>query len=236
MMDYQTAVRGAFFDIAGVAETPDEVAAQARYLDDGLLFLQEGKIIALLPWLEGEAFLHPLKGYVDLRGKLLLPGFVDTHIHYPQTEMIGRLWRTAAGVAHHLHLPGGEPVCRCGVCPGDSAVFCKSADKPWHHHRAGVLYPASGIGGGVIQRSAAPQYAPDRRESDDGSPCARLPVRNRRGELRADPGVDPPLASARQAGLCHHPALCPHLDPGVAGGGAAPAGRVSRHLAADASQ
>ncbi|WP_192830760.1 hypothetical protein, partial [Klebsiella pneumoniae] len=37
MMDYQTAVRGAFFDIAGVAETPDEVAAQARYLDDGLL-------------------------------------------------------------------------------------------------------------------------------------------------------------------------------------------------------
>ena len=51
MMDYQTAVRGAFFDIAGVAETPDEVAAQARYLDDGLLFLQEGKIIALLPWL-----------------------------------------------------------------------------------------------------------------------------------------------------------------------------------------
>lgn len=67
MMDYQTAVRGAFFDIAGVAETPDEVAAQARYLDDGLLFLQEGKIIALLPWHEGETFLHPLKGYVDLR-------------------------------------------------------------------------------------------------------------------------------------------------------------------------
>lgn len=89
MMDYQTAVRGAFFDIAGVAETPDEVATQARYLDDGLLFLQDGKIIALLPWQEGEAFLHPLKGYVDQRGKLLLPGFVDTHIHYPQTEMIG---------------------------------------------------------------------------------------------------------------------------------------------------
>jgi hypothetical protein len=38
--------RGArcIFDIAGVAETPDEVAAQARYLDDGLLFLQEGKL------------------------------------------------------------------------------------------------------------------------------------------------------------------------------------------------
>ena len=46
------------FDIAGVAETPDEVAA-ARYLDDGLLFLQEGKIIALLPWQEGKPFCIP---------------------------------------------------------------------------------------------------------------------------------------------------------------------------------
>ena len=40
MMDYQTAVRGAFFDIAGVAETPDEVAAQARYLDNGIVQMQ----------------------------------------------------------------------------------------------------------------------------------------------------------------------------------------------------
>ncbi len=37
----------------------------------------------------GGSLLHPLKGYVDLRGKLLLPGFVDAHVHYPQTEMIG---------------------------------------------------------------------------------------------------------------------------------------------------
>ena len=40
--------------------------------------------------------------------------------------------------------------------------------------------------------------------------CAKPP-----GELRADPGVDPPLASARQAGLCHHPALCPTSTPGL---------------------
>ena len=29
---------------------------------------------------------HPV---IDLRGRLIVPGFVDTHIHYPQTEMIG---------------------------------------------------------------------------------------------------------------------------------------------------
>ena len=76
------------FDIAGVAETPDEVAAQARYLDDGLLFLQEGKLSPCCHGMRGNLSAS-LKGYVDLRGKLLLPGFVDAHVHYPQTEMIG---------------------------------------------------------------------------------------------------------------------------------------------------
>ncbi len=89
MFDYHAAVRGAFFDIAEVAESADDIARQARYLEDGVLFLRDGHIQALLPWQEGERFLHPQKGYRDLRGKLLLPGFVDAHVHYPQTEMIG---------------------------------------------------------------------------------------------------------------------------------------------------
>jgi hypothetical protein len=77
------------FDIAQVCDSADAIARHARYLEDGLLFIQNGKILALLPWQEGEQYLDPHKGYTDLRGKLLLPGFVDTHVHYPQTEMIG---------------------------------------------------------------------------------------------------------------------------------------------------
>ena len=88
-MDYQTAIRGAFFDIARVCDSADIIAQQARYLEDGLLFIHNGKILAQMAWQEGEQYLDPYKGYTDLRGKLLLPGFVDTHVHYPQTEMIG---------------------------------------------------------------------------------------------------------------------------------------------------
>ncbi|WP_241211231.1 hypothetical protein, partial [Enterobacter ludwigii] len=32
MMDYQTAIRGAFFDIARVCDSADVIAQQARYL------------------------------------------------------------------------------------------------------------------------------------------------------------------------------------------------------------
>ena len=89
MLEYHTALRGAFFDISQPAASADDIARYARYIDDGVLFIYAGKIQALLPWQEGEALLDPQKGYRDLRGKLLLPGFVDAHIHYPQTEMIG---------------------------------------------------------------------------------------------------------------------------------------------------
>ncbi|MGE1375609.1 amidohydrolase family protein [Klebsiella pneumoniae] len=131
-----------------------------RYLDDGLLFLQEGKIIALLPWQQGEAFLHPLKGYVDLRGKLLLPGFVDAHVHYPQTEMIGAFGEQLLEWLTTYTFPVESQFADAEYAQEIAQFFVTQADKPWHHHRAGVLYPAPGIGGGVIQRSSAPQYAP----------------------------------------------------------------------------
>ncbi len=45
-MEYQTAIRGAFFDIAQVCDSADAIAQHARYLEDGLLFIQNGKILA----------------------------------------------------------------------------------------------------------------------------------------------------------------------------------------------
>lgn len=89
MMDYQIVVCGVFFDIVGVVEILDEVVVYVCYFDDGLLFLQDGKIVVLLLWQEGEVFLYLLKGYVDLWGKLLLLGFVDVYVYYLQIEMIG---------------------------------------------------------------------------------------------------------------------------------------------------
>ena len=70
-MEYQTAIRGAFFDIAQVCDSADAIAQHARYLEDGLLFIQNGHILAHMAWQEGEQYLDPHKGYTDLRGKLL---------------------------------------------------------------------------------------------------------------------------------------------------------------------
>ena len=59
-----------------------------QYFDDGLLVVENGLVKAageardLLPTLPAAAQV------VDHTGRLLMPGFIDTHIHYPQTDMI----------------------------------------------------------------------------------------------------------------------------------------------------
>lgn len=84
----ETTLRASFFDFTGVAHQPDTIVDQARYLEDGVLTLQDGKVVSLESWECAQPRINPAM-LIDLRGKLIVPGFIDTHIHYPQTEMIG---------------------------------------------------------------------------------------------------------------------------------------------------
>lgn len=53
--------------------------------DDGFLAIDDGRIATVGPWAE-----HPDGDVVDLgRQALISPGFIDTHLHAPQLEMIG---------------------------------------------------------------------------------------------------------------------------------------------------
>ncbi|MFS7307823.1 guanine deaminase [Rahnella inusitata] len=88
------AVRGNFFDIREPVLNPHELEAQVRYIEDGLMLLSGGHIVWLGDGREGEGKLAQARQTAgleidDYRDKLIVPGFVDTHIHYPQTEMIG---------------------------------------------------------------------------------------------------------------------------------------------------
>ena len=77
------------------------VAARARYLDDGLLFLQEGKLSPCCHGWRG-SLSASAEGLCRPEGKLLLPGFVDAHVHHPQTEMIGAFGEQLLEWFHHL--------------------------------------------------------------------------------------------------------------------------------------
>lgn len=67
---------------------PTANEAAIEYLEDGLLVVREGRIeqlgeaADLLPNLDGSV------EQVDLSGKLIVPGFVDCHVHFPQVDII----------------------------------------------------------------------------------------------------------------------------------------------------
>ena len=68
--------------------------AQARapyaehYFDDGLLVVRDGHVESCGPAAAALANLPADVSVVDLRGKWIMPGFIDTHVHYAQTAVI----------------------------------------------------------------------------------------------------------------------------------------------------
>lgn len=56
-----------------------------QYIDDAVLTVDKGKVVGLEKYNKKK---HKKLKIKDYRGKIIVPGFVDTHIHFPQTEMI----------------------------------------------------------------------------------------------------------------------------------------------------
>ena len=71
--------------------------------DSGLL-IRDGRIAAAGEYSAVRAA-HPDAEVQDLRGGFLLPGFVDTHIHFPQVRIIGSLGRSLLDWLEHSALP-----------------------------------------------------------------------------------------------------------------------------------
>lgn len=85
----RSAIRGRFLDIENTVAQACEIHDQARYVEDGLLICLNGKIEWFGTWQDGQAHLPPDVQVQHYPDQLIIPGFIDTHIHYPQTEMIG---------------------------------------------------------------------------------------------------------------------------------------------------
>jgi guanine deaminase len=85
----QTAVRGTFLDFVDDPwkHVGDETAA-TRFFADGLLVSEDGMVVAFGDYAETVAA-YPDAEVTEFRDRLIVPGFVDGHIHFPQTRVLG---------------------------------------------------------------------------------------------------------------------------------------------------
>lgn len=83
------AIRGTFFDFL---DDPWKHVGQeqnaARFIADGLLVVKDGRIEDFGPFDEVSAR-RPGLEVTHLPGRILMPGFIDGHIHFPQTRVLG---------------------------------------------------------------------------------------------------------------------------------------------------
>jgi guanine deaminase len=71
-------------------EDPCQAPADVAWAfhEDGLLVVERGYVAAFGPYADIAPTLDPHTPVKDLSGRLITPGFVDAHIHYPQTDVI----------------------------------------------------------------------------------------------------------------------------------------------------
>jgi guanine deaminase len=72
--------------VADPARTPGDAATE--YFEDGVLLVEDGRVAALGPADDLLPVIGSDTSLEDLRGKLLLPGFIDCHVHYAQLDII----------------------------------------------------------------------------------------------------------------------------------------------------
>ena len=70
-------------------DDPDKAGEQAyEFFEDGALMVENGKVIKTRPFTDIQKDLPEHVEVIDYSGHLIMPGMIDTHIHFPQVEVI----------------------------------------------------------------------------------------------------------------------------------------------------
>ena len=83
-----TLIRGRLLSFLRRPEAIDD-AASYRYEEDGGVLVADGKILAAGPYAQVRAEAPEDVDEIDHRPHLILPGLIDTHLHFPQMQVIG---------------------------------------------------------------------------------------------------------------------------------------------------
>ena len=85
-----TLLRGSILDFPDAAPNAAEIAEEhARHMEDGVLAIENGRVAGVLDVDAARAANWDVDGAIDHRGRLIVPGLVDAHVHFPQIDMIG---------------------------------------------------------------------------------------------------------------------------------------------------
>jgi guanine deaminase len=93
--------------------------------EDGGLLIRDGRIVASGDFATVRDA-HPDATVLDWRGGFVLPGFVDTHVHFPQLRILGGLGRTLLDWLEHVALPEEARMADVAYATGTAQRFVRA--------------------------------------------------------------------------------------------------------------
>jgi len=90
---------------------------------DGLLLVEDGRVVAAGAYAALRNAIAPDAIARDLRDKLIVPGFIDSHIHYPQTDMIASPAPGLLPWLKHVHVSDRTQVRRPAYARENGRIF-----------------------------------------------------------------------------------------------------------------
>lgn len=192
--DKRTAFRAKLLTFVG---DPASTAGGACFEEDGLLIVEGERVLAAGAYRALRERITPETELVEWPGKLIAPGFIDTHVHYPQTEMIASpaagllpwldtyTFPTERGFADEVHASNVaefflDQLLACGTTT--ALVYCTV-----HKASAEALFQASEarnlrmIAGKVLMDRNCPEFLRDTAQSGYDDSAALINRWHKRG-------------------------------------------------------
>ncbi len=121
--DRTLAVRGSILHFPSSAAAATEPVPE--YFDDGLLVVRDGFVAACGP---ADALMPDLPDDIPIEnwhGRLIVPGFVDTHVHYAQTDIIASPGEELSGWLERYAFPAEERLADPALAAETAGFFCE---------------------------------------------------------------------------------------------------------------
>jgi guanine deaminase len=130
------ALRGDLLDFTGTPTLDDVDSPAVRFRPDHWLLVDEGRIQAVLPGAQppGEDWQRE-----DHTGRLLMPGFIDTHVHCPQLDVIASYGTSLLDWLDTYTFPAEQRFVDPAAAAAGSALFLDALLA--HGTTAAVVFP-----------------------------------------------------------------------------------------------
>ena len=134
MMKKRLAIRGDLLDFTAEPGWGETESAAVRFRPDHWLLIEDGRIAAVQATAPGADWPRE-----DHAGRLVLPGFVDTHVHSPQLDVIGSYGSELLDWLNTYTFPAERRYADAAVAQQGAALFLDALLA--HGTTAAVVFP-----------------------------------------------------------------------------------------------